>query len=296
MAEINELLELASQEAAALALDATRLRELLSRLAASSTSLEESLEQGLGEAQRLIGALTVRLEEAEEELGRENAAAISSLAGVESTAHDQLSQSQELLSRAQEDLGLLRQERERRASDLEQQADAARGSAIRYAQQAREVHAHAEDRLAQVERSLAALRGRVEETRGAVAERREVLLAEARAFEARLRSDFRHVLQLYDAVASGLEHQLREVQTSAHSLSEQLTARLERKLSQDAVESLSRSAGPLREALDALEQFAARRRDRTASRLSEVTAAIEDVARALERMRPPLDQVKQHLR
>lgn len=296
MAEINQLLELASEEAGALASDAVRLREVLSRLTASSVSLEESLERGVDDTQRLIGALTVRLDEAEEELGREAAAASSGLAGVESTARDTLGESHHLLSRVREDLGLLRGERERLSEELDQHAETARTGAIRYAEQARTVHAQAEHRLGQVERTLALLRGQAEETRGAVTERREILLAEARAFEARLRGDMQHVLRLYDAVAAGIETQLREIQTSAQSLSEQVGTRLERKLSQDALESLSRAAAPLKDALSALERFAGRGRDRASGRLSEVTVAIEDVARSLDRMRPPLDLVRQHLR
>lgn len=296
MAEINQLLELATEEAAALAADATRLREVLSRLTASAVSLEESLERGLGETQRLLDTLTVRLEEAEEELGREAAAAAAGLAGVESAAHDTLSQSHDLLSRVREDLGALRGERERLAEELDQQAETTRTSVIRYAKQARDVHAQAEDRLAQVERTVVLLRGQAEETRGAVAERREILLAEARSFEARLRSDLRQVLHLYDAVATGLEGQLREIQTSAQSLSEQVGAHLERKLSQDALDSLSQAATPLRDALGALERFADRSRDRASGRLSEVAVAIEEVARVLDRMRAPLDVVKQYLR
>jgi regulator of replication initiation timing len=296
MAEINQLLEQATEEAAALTSDASRLREVVSRLSVSAASLEESLERGAGETQRLIDTLTVRMDEAEEELGREAATAVASLAGVESAAHDTLSESHDLLARVHEDLGALRGERERLAEELDQQAETTRTAAARYGKQARDVHAQAEDRLAQLERTVVLLRGQAEETRDAVAERREVLLAEARTFEARLRSDLRQVLHLYDTVATGLEAQLRQLQASAQSLSEQVGARLERKLSQDALDGLSQAASPLRDVLGALERFADRSRDRASGRLSEVTVAVEDVARVLDRMRPPLDLVKQYLR
>ncbi len=296
MAEINELLELATQEAGGLAADAARLRQVLSRLGASSLSLEEGLEQGLSETQRLIDTLSVRLEEAEEELGREASAATTRLAAVEVAARETLGTGQLLGTRAREDLGALRDERERHGGELETQAEVARTSTVRYAKQAQDTRAQAEERVKQVEGDLALLRQQADETRGAVSERRQALVAEARTFEARLRGDLQHVLRVYDALAAGIERQLREIQTSAQSLSEQVGAHLDRRLSQDALESLSQAAAPLKDALAALERFAERGRDRTSGRLSEVTVAIEGVARVLERMQPPLGLVKQHLR
>ncbi|HLA76800.1 MAG TPA: hypothetical protein VJU18_04370 [Vicinamibacteria bacterium] len=296
MAEINELLELANEETGALASDAARLRQVLSRLTASSVSMEESLEQGVGETQRLIATLSVRLDEAEEELGREAATATGRLAGVEGSARETLAAGQLLGSRVREDLGALRGEREQLGDELMKQGETARSSTSRYAKHTRDADAQAEERLRQVEGSLALLRQQAEQNRGAVSERREVLLAEARAFEARLRGDMQHVLRLYDALAADIERQLRELQASAQSLSEQVGTRLERKLSRDATESLEQAAGLLRDALSALERFSERGRDRASGRLSEVTVAVEDVARTLDRMQPALDQVKQYLR
>jgi exonuclease VII small subunit len=79
------------------------------------------------------------------------------------------------------------------------------------------------------------------------------------------------------------------------TLTDQAIAGLNRRLSQDAVQSLESAADPLREAISELERFCKESRNTCGDRLQEIMGHIEGVTTVLERLRHPLDQVRQHL-
>ncbi len=296
MAEMKELLELAAGEAEGFAADATRLQHTLERLAASATTLEEGLEVGLAHAHTALSTLLGRVEEGEEEVIRETTSAMAGLAGVEAAAKETIGTTHELVGHVNESFAHLHSEQGRVAEELKGQGEATHAAVLEYAHHTREVHAKTEGHLDQVHRAVHSVRSQAEEARAALSERRQALSETNRSFEAHVRGEMHQVLRVYDALASAVEAKLRDVQAAAKSLSDQVATRLERKLAQETLDGLAQSASTLKDALHALDHFAVSSREKSSSRLSDASVAIEDVARALDRMRPSLDLLRQHLR
>jgi hypothetical protein len=111
---------------------------------------------------------------------------------------------------------------------------------------------------------------------------------------ARARLDY--VLQTYDTMVQQVQEQAGDVQTTLKSLSEQVATGVTRRLGQDAVAALHDSCDPLRRAIADLDDLGRKTRHDSDERFDAITDQMEKVATALERLKRPLDLVKEHLR
>jgi DNA anti-recombination protein RmuC len=97
-------------------------------------------------------------------------------------------------------------------------------------------------------------------------------------------------------MAQGVREQAAEVQTALKGLSEQMASGVARRLGHDAVEALQKSCEPLREAIAELDAFGRRTRGECDERFDDLADQVEKVTTVLERVRRPLELVKEHLR
>jgi hypothetical protein len=296
MAELNELLQQAVSEAEGLSLEAAHAQETVERLLRQAAALEMTVDGGLSETRLRLEALSVRLNEAEAELAQEGANARASLQVVETSSGEVRERVLEFLHEARADLGTLRAERDELRAEVEQRGDQASEGIARTGHRVRELEAAAEARLQQAKQEIAAFRGLVDDGRAAVTERRNALLIHMRQLEEGARARLDYVSQTYDTMARAIQEQAAEVQTALKSLSEQVAAGVTRRLGHDAVEALQQSCEPLRKAIADLDEFGRRMRTDSDKRFDGIVDQVEKVTAVLERVRRPLDLVKEHLR
>jgi hypothetical protein len=296
MAELNELLQQAVGEAEVLSLEAAHAQETVERLLRQAAALEMTVDAGVSETRLRLEQLSVRLNEAEAELTQESANARASLQVVESSSVEVRERVLEFLQEARADLGTLRAERDELRAEVEQRGEQASEGIARAGQRVRELEAAAEARLLHARREIAAFRGLIDDGRAAVTERRNALLIHMRQLEEGARARVDYVAQTYDTMARNVQEQASEVQAALKSLSEQVAAGVTRRLGHDAVEALQQSCEPLRQAIDELDAFGRRTRGDCDDRFDEIADQVEKVTDVLERLRRPLDLVKEHLR
>jgi hypothetical protein len=296
MAELNELLQQAVSEAEALSLEAAHAQETVERLLRHASALEMTVDAGVSETRLRLETLSVRLNEAEGELAQESTNARTSLQVVETTSGEVRDRVQEFLQEARADLGALRAERDELRAEVEQRGEQASEGIARAGLRVRELEAAAEERLQHARQELAAFRRLVDDGRAAVTERRNALLLHMRQLEEGARARVEYVAQTYDAMARAVQEQASEVQAALKSLSEQAASGATRRLGHDAVEALERSCEPLRDAIGELEAFGRQTRGECDKRFDGIADQVEKVTSVLERLRRPLDLVKEHLR
>lgn len=296
MAELNELLQQAVGEAEVLSLEAAHAQETVERLLRQAAALEMTVDAGVSEARLRLEQLSVRLNEAEAELTQESANARASLQVVESSSGEVRERVLEFLQEARADLGALRAERDELRAEVEQRGEQALEGMARAGQRVRELEAAAEARLLHARREIAAFRGLIDDGRAAVTERRNALLVHMRQLEEGARARVDYVAQTYDTMARNVQEQASEVQAALKSLSEQVAAGVTRRLGHNAVEALQQSCEPLRQAIDELDAFGRRTRGDCDDRFDDIADQVEKVTEVLERLRRPLDLVKEHLR
>jgi archaellum component FlaC len=296
MAELNELLQQAVSEAEGLSLEAAHAQETVERLLRQASALEMTVDAGLSETRLRLEALSVRLNEAEAELAQEGANTRASLQVVETSSGEVRERVLEFLHEARADLGALRAERDELRAEVEQRGEQASEGIERAGLRVRELEAAAEARLLQAKQEIAAFRGLVDDGRAAVTERRNALLIHMRQLEEGARARLEYVSQTYDTMARTVQEQASEVQAALKSLSEQVAAGAARRLGHDAIEALQRSCEPLRDAIGELDSFGRKTRQECDKRIDGIADQVEKVTAVLERLRRPLDLVKEHLR
>jgi hypothetical protein len=296
MAELNELLQQAVSEAEGLSLEAAHAQETVERLLRHAAALEMTVDAGASEARLRLEQLSVRLNEAEAELAQEGAHARASLQRVESTSGEVRERVLEFLQEARADLGTLRAERDELRAEVDQRGEQAAEGIARTGLRVRELEAAAESRLALARQEIAAFRGLVDDGRAAVTERRNALLLQMRQLEEGARARLDYLLQTYDNMGQAVQEQVAEVQATLKSLSEQVAAGVTRRIGRDAVEALQQSCEPLRNAIAELDTFGRRTRSHCDERFDEIADQVEKVTGILERLRRPLELVKEHLR
>jgi chromosome segregation ATPase len=296
MAELNELLQQAVSEAEGLSLEAAHAQETVERLLRQASALEMTVDAGVSEARMRLEQLSVRLNEAEAELAQEGAHARSSLQAVESGSGEVRERVLEFLQEARADLGALRAERDELRAEVDQRGEQAAEGIARAGQRVRELEAAAEARLAHARQEIASFRGLVDDGRAAVTERRNTLLLQMRQLEEGARARLDYVLQTYDTMAQTVREHAAEVQAMLKNLSEQVAGGVMRRLGHDAVEALQQSCEPLRQAIGELDAFGRRTRSECDERFDDIADQVEKVTGILERLRRPLDLVKEHLR
>jgi hypothetical protein len=296
MAELNELLEQAVSEAEGLSQEAAHAQETVERLLRQASALEMTVDAGVSETRLRLEALSVRLNEAEAELAQEGTNTRTSLQVVETSSGELRERVLEFLHEARADLGALRAERDELRAEVEQRGGQASEGIARAGQRVRELEAAAEARLLQARQEIASFRGLVDDGRAVVAERRNALLVHMRQLEEGARARVEYVSQTYDTMARTVQEQASDVQAALKSLSEQVAAGVTRRLGQDAVEALQRSCEPLRDAIEELDAFGRRTRSDCDKRFDAIADQVEKVTSLLERVRRPLELVKEHLR
>jgi hypothetical protein len=296
MAELNDLLKQGAAEAEALASEAARAQQTVDQLLKMSAGLAAAIETGSSEAHRRLDQLGARLLAAEQELTHENAGAVAALHGLQASAVQVRGQAGGLLERVRTELAQLRQEKEQVRSDLEHEDETAKVHMLRYGTRVRELEHEADQHLADAHRINDVLREQAEAVRATVSERREALLGELHALEYGIRQRLEDVMRSYDEVAQMVEEQVTELQATSRSLSEQVAAGLSRRFQNEALISLEAASRPLKDAIDGLEDLARDGKVAASSRFGEIAGRIEDVTGSLERLRSPLEAVKQHLR
>jgi septation ring formation regulator EzrA len=296
MADLNELLRQGAAEADGLAAEADRAQEVVDRLRKLSAGLAATVEAGSTEAHLRLDQLAARLNAGEGELADQNAGAVASLQGLLASAVQVRGQAGHLLERVRTDLAHVREEKEGVRATLEHEDDAARERVSRYGARVQTLEHEADEHLAEARGVTDVLRQQVEAVRATVADRREALLVELDALEHGMRQRLAEVLQAYDQAEAVVDEQIGELQATSRSLTDQVTAGLSRRLQVEALSSLEAATRPLKEAIEGLEDLAREGKAEAADRFGEVHGRIEDVTTSLERLRSPLDQVKQHLR
>jgi DNA-binding TFAR19-related protein (PDSD5 family) len=296
MADLNEQLRQGATESDGLAAEAGQATFVVDRLIRLASQLSASVEGASAEAHRRLDLLEGRLAAAEGELAQENGAAVGALQGILSSATHVHGQASKLLDRVRGDLGQLRAEKDGVRSNLEHEDEATRDRVQRYDVQVRALEQNAESHREESHAVVDVLRQQVEAVRATVAERRQALLGELHGLEYGIRQRLDDVVQAYEEVAQAVEHQLAELHSTTRSLSEQVTEGLSRRLQGDALSALEAAAGPLREAIDDLEDLVKDGKKETGDSLGDIAGRIGDVTAGLERLRQPLDSVKQYLR
>jgi hypothetical protein len=197
---------------------------------------------------------------------------------------------------ARADLGALRAERDELRAEFDQRGEQAAEGIARTGLRLRELEAAAEARLVRARQEIAAFRTLVDDGRAAMAERRDALLLQMRQLEHGARARLDYLLSTYDTMVQNVREQAAEVQGALKSLSDQVADGVARRLGQDAVEALQQSCAPLQQAIEDLETFGRSTRGDCESRFDEISDQVEKVTGVLERLRRPLDLVKEHLR
>ena len=295
MADLNELFQQANDETEALAAEASRAQASVDQLLRLAAGLAESVDAGGAEARRRLELLSTRLLEGEQDLTRENGAALGALAALRTASAEVQGRVGRYLTQVHAQLAELRTEKDQLRADLQKQGENAQQHVARYADHVREVETGSRVRLDASRQAIGSFRSMVETSRAALTERRETLLTAFRQMELAGRERVDYLMRAYDAVAALVQDQVAELQVGLKSLSDQAVAGLSRRLSDDAVESLQQAAEPLRRTIAELEHFCEDSRRDSGERLQEITGRIEDVTGVLERLRQPLEYIRQHL-
>ena len=295
MADLNELFQQANEETEALTAEAARAQASVDQLLRLAAGLADSVDAGGAEARRRLELLSTRLLEGEQDLTRENGAALGALAGLRTASAEVQGRVGRYLTHVHAQLAELRTEKDQVRGELQKQGENAQQHVARYADHVREVETASRVRLDASRQAIGAFRSMVETSRAALHERREVLLTSFRQMELAGRERVDYLMRAYDAVAALVQDQVAELQVGLKSLSDQAVAGLSRRLSDEAVESLHQAAEPLRRTIAELEHFCEDSRRDSGERLQEITGKIEDVTSVLERLRQPLEYIRQHL-
>jgi len=296
MADMNEMLNQAVEEADGLAAEVARANETIERMVKLAMSLGENAETGGAEAQRRLDLLTARLTDAESEVTQQNAAALVGLQSVVGASHEVQQQVENFLGSIRADLHGLKGEKERVRGDAERLGGAATGHIHRYSLQVRELEETSEARLAAARERIANFREQVGGVRRDVAERRELLITSLRGFEMSARQRLDTLTGTYENLAVVVQEQLADVHTTIKSLTDQVTSDITRRLGQDTLEVLERSAEPLKDAMEEIEAFCRQSRNTSSDNFAEIVRRVDDVTRILDELRQPLDKTRQHLR
>jgi gas vesicle protein len=275
--------------------EGARVHHVVDQTARLAAALGEAIEGGAAEARQRLELLSTRLLEGEQEMVKESAAALTSLASLKSSAAEVQERVTRYLSRVHAQLAELREEKEQLRDEMQGQGTAVEEHAARYADHVRDVEAGSRARLEVARQVVASFRGMVEASRGGLHERRDVLLETLTQMEGDARQRLDVVLQAYDTVGTTVQDQVSELHATLKMLTDQAITGLGRRLSQDAVQSLENAADPLRDAISELERFCKESRNTCGDRMQEITRKVEDVTSVLERLRHPLDQIRQHL-
>lgn len=296
MADLNEQLRQGALESDGLAAEAGQATFVVERLIRLAGLLSTSVEGASAEAHRRLDLLEGRLAAAEGELAQENGAAVGALQGILSSATQVHGQAGKLLDRVRGDLGQLRAEKDGVRSNLEHEDEATRDRVQRYDVQVRVLEQNADSHRQEAHAVVDVLHQQVEAVRATVAERRQALLGELHGLEYGIRQRLDDVVHAYDEVATALEHQLAELQSSSRTLSEQVVEGLSRRLQVDVLSALEGAAQPLRQAIENLQDLVEDGKKEAGDSLGDIAGRVADVAAGLERLRSPLDTVKQYLR
>ena len=296
MADMNELLNQAVDEADGLAAEVSRANETIERMVKLAMSLGENAETGGAEAQRRLDLLSARLTEAESEVTQQNAAALVGLRSVVGVSHEVQQQVETFLRSIRADLEGLKGEKERVRGDVERLGGAATGHIHRYSLQVRELEESSETRLAAARERITAFREQVGGVRRDVAERRELLIASLRGFEMSARQRLDTLTETYENLALVVRDQLAEMHTTIKSLTDQLTTDITRRLGQDVMEALNNSAEPLKDAMEEMEAFCKKSRNTSSDNFGEIVQRVDEVSKILDELRQPLDKARQYLR
>jgi hypothetical protein len=295
MADINTLFAQATDEADAFAEEGARAHQSVDQILRLSAALGDAVEAGAAEARDRLQLLSTRLLEGEQDLTRENGAALAALASLRSASGEVRGRVDGYLALVHAQLLELREEKERLRDEMRQRGDEVQEHAGRYAARVREVESASRARLDAARQAVTSFRGMVEASRGGLYQRREVLLAMMKQMELDGRQRLDLIVQAYDGVAALVQEQLSGLQATLTALTDQAVAGLARRLSHDAVESLEKAAEPLRDAISDLERFCHDSRKVCGDRLQEITGQVEDITSVLERLRQPLEYIRQHL-
>jgi hypothetical protein len=296
MAELNELLQQGVSEADGLALEASHAQETVERLLRHASALEMTVDAGVSEARSRLEQLSIRLNEAEGELTQESAHARGALQVVESSSHEVRERVLSFLNEARADLGALRAERDELRAEVDQRGTQTAEGISRAGLRIRDLEAAAEARLNHSRQEIAAFRQLVDDGRAAVNDRRNTLIVQMRQLEESGRARLDYVLQTYETMAQNVQEQVADLQATLKSLTEQVSAGVSRRLGQDAVEALQQSCEPRRRAIGELDEFGRRTRMDCDERFDDITDQVEKVTNILEKLRRPLDLVKEQLR
>ena len=239
MADLNALFAQATDQAEAFADEGARAHHSVDQILRLSATLGDAIEAGAVEARQRLELLSTRLLEGEQELVKESAAALGGLAALQAASADVQGRVGRYLEVVHAQLAELREEKDRVRDELQQQGDAAQEYVGRYAEHVRDVETASHARLETARQVVASFRDMVETSRGALYDRRDVLLTALKQMEMDARQRLDVVLQAYDVVAALIQDQVGELHATLRTLTDQAITGLNRRLSHDALSSLS---------------------------------------------------------
>ena len=272
MADINELLSRASQEAEVVALQASQAAEVTARLLAQAASLGERLEAEHQGSRQRLSELERHLRDSHL-VRQETTAVLAALRSGQAREAALRSQAEEFLSRLHAELAELRDEKDRVLGELEPRAQAAEADVAAYADRIRQVEAATEARLEAARAGISALREQALQSRAALRERREILMAEFRVFEDSIRERLDTLLKTFAALGLGLEEQVRDLAGALQTLSERAAEGMRDRFARESLVRLGEAAERLKEGMKAAEEFAHEQEGRL-NRTFETLAAL----------------------
>jgi hypothetical protein len=295
MAEINELLSRAADEAEGLADQATRARETVEEILRLGTTLNEAVEAVQAEGHERLDHLTSRLADAQQQLSREGASARAALLAVLTRSRGLQADAAAFGSRVETELDALRAERDRALAEAEGGADAVEAATARHRDRLQELEAEAEARLVQGREDIARLRALAEAARRDSSDKTARLVAQLQTLEDRARLQLQTLVHAYESTAGHVEEQLGEGLSALRERSEETQAALDGRLAHDVLERLARAVAPLRDALSGLTKATQASRDRQGQHLGVIGQRIQEIIRALDTAKAPLETVRHHL-
>ena len=252
---LNQLLEEASNRAAALAQQAQEAAGIVDELALRAGSLAETLTGEADDVHRGFQELQAKLEAADDELEDRAQRARASLQALPARTSAVQGRVEALLTAVRAELAALKEKEDELSATLDRQSDTAQADLAQLAEQARALQAAAEAQLAEAAQELqsfhstvAQVREDVQKSKGELLDAMDALESVAREQVQRFVDGMGAALTAHTDALFDLEHRLKDAHNDA-------VVALRKKFAEEVVSRLPAAAASLQESMESLGAF-----------------------------------------